>query len=232
MTSATIAADYHVKPRLYYEQSRPEMLPFVPASCRMALDVGCSNGSFGSLLRRERHCSVWGIEPFESAANAAAGRLDKVIHGAFDDQAPLPRANFDCVIFNDVLEHLLNPEAALQLARQLLKPDGAVVASIPNIRHFPTVWHLAIHGAWEYRDCGTLDKTHLRFFTRSSIGALFATAGFEVEQVVGIYPYRGIPNASTRVWRLFRLANALSGSRFDDMKFERFAVVARPMPSA
>jgi SAM-dependent methyltransferase len=221
------AGDYAAKPDIYYEQARPEMLPFVPRDCRRLLDVGCSNGSFGALIQRERGCFVWGVEPFAAAAAEAAKVLDKVIPRAFDEDAPLPRGEFDCVSFNDVLEHLLDPWTALRLSKKLLVPGGVVVASIPNIRHFPTLWHLAMHGEWEYRDCGTLDKTHLRFFTRSAIGELFEATGFTIERIEGIHPFRGIPNASSRVWRLFRLANILSGSRFADMKFERFAVVAR-----
>lgn len=231
MIAETLATDYKRKPRLYYEQARPEMLEFLPADCRRVLDVGCSNGSFGELVRAERKCTVWGIEPFAQAAADAGKRLDHVICSAFDATAPLPHRSFDCIVFNDVLEHLVEPAEALAIAKSLLAPGGAIVASIPNIRHFPTLWHLAIHGEWEYRDCGTLDKTHLRFFTRSSIAALFRSTGFTIERLEGIHPYRGIPNASTRVWRLFRFANALSRSRFIDMKFERFAVVARDLSS-
>lgn len=227
MPAAIASTDYDAKPKAYFEQARSEMLSYVPTSCARVLDVGCSNGSFGALLRRVRGATVWGIEPFESAAAEAAGQLDRVIHAPFDESAPLPLGGFDCVIFNDVLEHLLDPLGALELARRLLTPGGVVVASIPNIRHFPTVWHLVVHGKWEYRDCGTLDKTHFRFFTRSSIASLFADAGFGVEQLEGIHPYRGIPNASSRVWRLFHLVNFITAARFTDMKFERFAVVAR-----
>ncbi len=226
MTATTLDRAYAAKPTLYYEQARPEMLAFVPAAARRVLDVGCGNGSFGALLRHQRGCTVWGLEPFPAAAAEARARLDHVVCAPFDFLAPLPRRSFDAVVFNDVLEHLVEPEAALALARELLGPRGAIVASIPNIRHFPTLWHLVVHGEWEYRDCGTLDRTHLRFFTRSSLAALFRQAGFVVDRLEGIHPFRGIPNASVRVWRLYRLLRALTGSRFADLQFERFAVVA------
>ncbi len=226
--AAATEADYQGKPAGYFEDCRPEMLPFVPTPCQRLLDVGCGSGAFGALLKSKRSVEVWGIEPFEPAAVKARAQLDRVFRSAFPPDVELPRAAFDCVIFNDVLEHIIDPAAAIQCARTLLTATGVVVASIPNIRHFPTVWHLTMHGRWTYRDCGTLDRTHLRFFTKDSIVAIFQACGYEVVRIVGIRPFQGVPNASRRAWWIYRLANALTLGRFGDMKFERFAVVAKP----
>ncbi len=144
-------AIYDIKASNYFECHRREMLPFVPADCHRVLDVGCGIGGFGESLKRTRDVEVWGIEPVESAAKKAAAKLDEVIHGRFNSEAGLPVGNFDCVVFNDVLEHLLDPEEALRYARILLSPAGIIVASIPNIRSLPIVWQLAVHGRWEYR---------------------------------------------------------------------------------
>eukprot|EP01031_Cornospumella_fuschlensis_P005460 gene5460-6794_t len=38
----------------YYEQSRPEVRPFVPADCRRVLEIGCSEGGFMAGLKQER----------------------------------------------------------------------------------------------------------------------------------------------------------------------------------
>jgi 2-polyprenyl-3-methyl-5-hydroxy-6-metoxy-1,4-benzoquinol methylase len=222
----TATTDYEAKPRCYFEETRSEMLPFVPADCRRVLDVGCSSGGFGALLKATRQLEVWGVEPFESAAAQAAQKLDRVIYGGFSAEAALPEATFDCVIFNDVLEHVVDPAAAIRYASRLLTPGGVVVASIPNIRHFPTIWRLLVHGEWKYREWGTLDKTHLRFFTRSSIIEMFEAEGYRVRGTTGINSYVGVPNASARVWRLYKAINALCLNKFEDMKFQQFAVVA------
>lgn len=226
--SATeLLPDYDVKPVSYFEETRGEMADFIPESCRRILDVGCGSGGFGALLKKERAAEVWGVEPFESAAKLASVRLDRVIHEVFPPEGGLPLGFFDCIIFNDVLEHMTDPELALRYARTLLSPGGIVVASIPNIRHFPTIWRLVIHGEWKYRDCGTLDKTHLRFFTRSSIDEAFQREGYSIQEITGINSYRGVPDCSVRVWKLYKLINSLTRGRFGDLKFQQFAVVAR-----
>jgi len=145
----------------------------------------------------------------------------------FDPHVGLPTGSFDCVLFNDVLEHMVAPEVALRYARQLLAPGGVVVASIPNIRSFPTIWRLVFHASWEYQDAGVLDRTHLRFFTKSSIVDMFEREGFALEEISGINAFVAVPNIRRRFWLLYRLANALLFRKFDDMRFLQFAVVAR-----
>jgi SAM-dependent methyltransferase len=218
---------YEAKAADYFRYPRPEMVPFVPARCRRLLDVGCADGTFGAALKKTREIEVWGVEPTKSAAAAAKAKLDRVVEGVFDRQAGLPLRSFDCILFNDVLEHMFAPELALSYAGELLAPGGVIVASIPNIRSFPTLWRLVFHASWEYQDAGVLDRTHLRFFTKSSIVDMFEREGFALESVSGINPYMGIPNVRRRFWLLYRLANALFLGKFDDMKFQQFAVVAR-----
>jgi 2-polyprenyl-3-methyl-5-hydroxy-6-metoxy-1,4-benzoquinol methylase len=223
---------YQAKPfKDYFEQTRSEMLEFVPSNCRRALDVGCSSGGFAASLKNSRGIEVWGIEPFDSAAIQARPRLDNVIQDTFPPRVALPEAYFDCVIFNDVLEHLVDPESAIRYTRRVLTDDGVIVASIPNIRHFPTMWNLLVHGEWNYGESGTLDRTHLRFFTRSSIVTLFESQGYRVEKICGIKPYFGNPNVSRRIWAIYELANLACLKKFNDAKFECFAVVARKVPA-
>jgi 2-polyprenyl-3-methyl-5-hydroxy-6-metoxy-1,4-benzoquinol methylase len=228
MNEAIAELDYETKPTSYFTCPRPEMLPFIPVNCRRLLDVGCAEGTFGDSLKKTREIEVWGVEPTGSAAASARAKLDCVIEGLFGPGTELPAGSFDCILFNDVLEHMVAPDLALRYARGLLAPGGVIVASIPNIRSFPTFWRLMYHCNWEYQDAGVLDRTHLRFFTKSSIVRMFEREGFALQNICGINAYMGIPNVRRRSWLLYKLANALSLGKFDDMKFQQFAVVARP----
>ena len=82
---SALRSDYAEKPALYYSESRPEMVRYIPTTCRRVLDVGCSSGEFGALLKARRNVEVWGVEPFAAAAGLAAGRLDRVVEGPFSD---------------------------------------------------------------------------------------------------------------------------------------------------
>lgn len=162
----------------YSDFGRLEVTPFVPRDARRVLDVGCLAGAFGAALKSERPATtVWGIELRPDAAELAAGRLDHVIVGRFPDDVPSGE-RFDCVVFNDVLEHLEDPWSALRATHAFLAPGGCVVASIPNVRHYSVVASLVLRGDWRYADAGILDRSHLRFFTSDSATRLFEECGY------------------------------------------------------
>jgi trans-aconitate methyltransferase len=64
----------------YFQQSRHEMLKYIPDTAKFVLDIGCSNGNFGELLKKRSKAEVWGVEPNHSAAESASTKLDKVLY--------------------------------------------------------------------------------------------------------------------------------------------------------
>jgi 2-polyprenyl-3-methyl-5-hydroxy-6-metoxy-1,4-benzoquinol methylase len=179
-------------PTDYYHQPRPEMLPFVPASAKRVMELGCAEGTFAATVRRRAGAEVWGIEGDSQAAKHASAVLDHVLVGDADERiSELPDAYFDVIICNDVLEHLVNPCVTLTHLRRKLTPDGVVVASIPNIRFTPALTQIVFHRDFPQDDYGIFDRTHLRFFTRKSIVRLFKTAGFTMQQMKGINVHSG-----------------------------------------
>ena len=87
---------------------------------------------------------------------------------------------FDVVLAGDVLEHCSRPDLVLLQCHQLLRPDGCVVVSLPNVAHADVRLAL-LTGKFEYRPTGLLDQTHLRFFTRETIEKFVSGCGFAVE---------------------------------------------------
>jgi SAM-dependent methyltransferase len=212
----------------YFEYPRPEMLALFPAGAKRVLDVGCGAGAFGVELKKKAAAEVWGVEPDLKSFEKAVTRLDRAFLGFFDEKTGLPEKYFDCIFFNDVLEHMVDPAAALQLAKKLLAPAGRVIASIPNIAHFPTVWHLVFGGEWRYAERGILDRTHLRFFTRSSIAEMFTANGFHVTKLEGINEFYGTGNHDNdgRIWKFYHLFALLPNRHLKEMRFLQFSVVA------
>ena len=163
------------------------LLDTIAAEPRFVLDVGCYCGATGAeIKRRWPNATVVGIEPLAGAASRAASRLDQVINSTLDavrfEELGITPGTFDTIIFADVLEHMYNPWAALQQARQLLSDDGVVLASIPNVRNLGLIRKL-VEGRWTYEGLGLLDITHIRFFTLAEIRELFAQTGFRVAAV-------------------------------------------------
>ena len=146
------------------------------------LDVGCATGYLAEQLAA-RGCTVFGMESDAANAEKARAFCAEVVVGDIEraeDRARLP-APFDYVMYGDVLEHLRDPWTVLTATRELLAPDGRVIASIPNIAHWSARREIAL-GRFPYADHGLFDRTHLRFFTRASAHALAESAGYEIER--------------------------------------------------
>jgi 2-polyprenyl-3-methyl-5-hydroxy-6-metoxy-1,4-benzoquinol methylase len=219
-TYSSLTEKYSEKSDTYYTQDRLEMLDFIPEDVSAVLEVGCGSGDFAQSIKYTWPSSiVWGIEPSKEAAERASAKLDKVICGIFEaDSDSLQGKQFDCIVFNDVLEHLPDPWKALNDCRSYLTDDGCVVASIPNILFFYEITKIIWEEDWEYKEQGILDSTHLRFFTRKSILRMFETSGYDVELMQGINGFAG---------KKYKIANFLTMGRLKDWKYVQFAVRAR-----
>lgn len=202
----------------YFSHTRPEMLAFVPDDCRRVLELGCASGAFGASVKRRQPAEVWGVELDAAAAGHAASRLDRVLQGTLEERlGELPTRHFDCIVCNDVLEHLADPDASLRALSGIMAPSAVLVGSIPNVRYFPVLFDLLWNADWRYAEDGVLDRTHRRFFTRKSLARTLRENGYDPRQIVGI-------NATSSIRA--RAASLLSCGKLDDCRYLQFAFVA------
>jgi 2-polyprenyl-3-methyl-5-hydroxy-6-metoxy-1,4-benzoquinol methylase len=171
-------------PDNYYTHARTDLLPFLePIAGKTVLDVGCGAGELGKRLKELGCGAVYGVEYAEEPAQKASQHYDKVFMTPIEQVDLTPFTGFfDYVICADVIEHLADPWDVLSKLRATLKDTGAVVASIPNVRHRFVIADL-LKGSFDYRGAGILDKTHLRFFTFDSIVHLFKECGLIIDQI-------------------------------------------------
>lgn len=199
----------------YPDNQRAELMPFFPAQAKKILDVGCATGSFGkNLADRE----AYGLEPNEGAAVKARHHYRAVYHGTFPEAVPAGET-YDCIVFNDVLEHLVDPYTVLRRSRDFLRPQGLVFASIPNVRYLRVVKRLLVNADWRYEDEGVLDRTHLRYFTSKTMRLLFEDNGFEVKLIEPINLLQTWPG---------RVVRRVPGMQ--DMAAQQFVVIGQRRP--
>lgn len=168
------------KPENYFDWARPELMNLIPAEARVVLDVGCGRGALGAALKaRDPEVVVHGLEYVQEAVDVAATRIDTAAQVDLNtlESLPFELGSIDTMVFGDILEHLLDPQAVLATLLPYLAPDGRVVASIPNVKHWSVVLPLLVNDAWTYEDAGLLDRTHVHFFTLAEATKMFHEVG-------------------------------------------------------
>lgn len=149
------------------------------------LELGVATGYFSRFLRKELDCVVDGVEIDPAMAEEAKPWCRKLLVGDLEQvclSEHFPKRSYDHVVCADVLEHLRDPAYVLKQLPDLLNRNGNVLVSIPNIAYAGLILEL-ISGGFSYRDEGLLDRTHLRFFTKTSFLDLLQALSYTVVEV-------------------------------------------------
>jgi O-antigen biosynthesis protein len=212
----------------YYEDPRPDIQALIDPSGLRVLDVGCAAGALASELKARNAAYVAGIELDPEAAAKARGRIDELVEGsALDGDLPWEPGSFDLVVFADVLEHLPDPDRALQRFIPLLSPGGRMVISVPNMRFWSVLLRL-IFDRWAHTDHGVRDRTHLRIFTRRTLVRMVGDHGLQIE---ALRRNQRLLDDQSNIGRVgavaTRVARATVGHVAKDLMAYQYVVVAR-----
>ncbi|MGO9340124.1 MAG: class I SAM-dependent methyltransferase [Terracidiphilus sp.] len=139
-------------------------------------DVGCGSGLAMSAFKQAGYDAV-GIEP-DPAARELASSIGEVFEGTAET---LPEAiagrEFDVVLLSHVLEHCIDPAAAMRNVERLLAPEGTAVIEVPN----NAALGFEMYGpGWFFADI----PRHLQFFTEGSLRKAIGGAGLRVSRII------------------------------------------------
>jgi len=132
------------------------------------LDIGCGDGLFSEYIKNGN--TKVGVDFIPESENIKKN-LNEYYQNDLNNGLPeeiKKKDKFDYILMLDILEHLYNYENILDQSKELLKPDGKMIISLPNIANIYVRLGL-LFGRFSYGDKGILDRTHLKFFTYSSI---------------------------------------------------------------
>ena len=167
---------YELNPRPH--GSHEKLLALLGRSGRV-LDVGCSTGYLASRLQA-RGATVVGLELDERAAAEARHFCEAVHVGDVETmELPFEQASFDAIVCGDFIEHLRDPQTFLARIRPLLRINGQLVLSTPNVANWAMRLGL-LFGRFRYTEWGILDRTHTHLFTRKTLYECLEAAGYRV----------------------------------------------------
>lgn len=185
---------------------RKDLLRYISGSGLHILDVGCATGVNGNyLLDQKIATAVDGVEYDQAMAAFAKERYRNVYIGNlnlsdFLEQVENEVELYDIIICGDVLEHLMQPDKVVSVLQKMLKPDGKMIISLPNISHWELLIQIYYKGRFPRNERGIFDKTHLSWFTKSDAINLFTSQGMELVSYKPKFRYRDDPSVTSR-WR-------------------------------
>jgi SAM-dependent methyltransferase len=146
----------------------------------------------------------------------------------------IPDNYFDLVICNDVIEHMPDHESFLSSIKTKIKDDGCLIGSIPNVRFYKNLIRLMVFRDWKYEDSGTLDRTHMRFFTEKSIKRTLDDIGYTIDF------FKGINSAIKRPFKIKRIPRKifyyfiwlLTLGSYSDIQYLQFGFRVKKRPTS
>jgi 2-polyprenyl-3-methyl-5-hydroxy-6-metoxy-1,4-benzoquinol methylase len=148
-------------------------------SAPSVLDAGCATGALLAFLR-SRGWRVTGVEISPCAVYAQKERgLD--VRDIPLEENNFQNESFDAVLASHLVEHLNDPRSFFTQARRILKKDGYMFITTPNIsglqaRLFGGRWRSAIFD-------------HLYLFSKRTLLKMLKNCGFKTE---GVYTWGGL----------------------------------------
>lgn len=142
------------------------------------LDIGCSYGNYLKKMQTLGWKHLYGTEINENAVTYACEKLHlNNVQKSFFEESDFSRDFFDVVNMNMVLEHVFNPNITMQKVNKILKPNGQLMISVPDISGFES----RFYKQYFY---GLQVPEHLHHFSPKTITELLEKHGFIVEKIV------------------------------------------------
>lgn len=149
----------------------------------------------------------------------------EVVHSLFEEFKPVQQ--FDSVVLGHVLEHVIDPLAILKLVKTWLKPEGRILAAVPNAHsiHRQAAVLMGLLSSEDAMNEADIHHGHRRVFTPVTFNNLFSQAGFYVE-ISGGYWLKPVSNRQIEeAWTSSMLDAFMQlGERYPDIAGEIYIV--------
>jgi SAM-dependent methyltransferase len=154
------------------------------------LDIGTGMAIVPRTMKRLGARVISVDPPFSSSVareNANLAGIETLVCDVTREAIPLEDGTVDCILFADVIEHLVHsPRPAVVEFARVLRPGGVVVATTPNAVRLPVRLKVVLgHSNWQALDDfydQEVHGGHHHEYTPEEFRASFERAGFEIAE--------------------------------------------------
>jgi len=157
----------------YFRKQRAKKIARFAEDNGKVLDIGCGNGQFLEQVKSFADIDIHGTEMQGSSAQRASKIKDINLKIGELNPENYSKAYFDVVSMFHVFEHLKKPKDYLNIIDKIIKPEGYLVISFPNIDSWQSRF---FKGKWLHLD----PPRHLFFFKPKDFVVLMKERGYEL----------------------------------------------------
>ncbi len=153
------------------------------------LDIGCGDGIVGYFAGTD-YRQIFGVDVSDIALKIAEKRgvITRKMN-VNNDALPYEDKFFDAITCLDVIEHVFEPVNLINEIFRVMKTEGVLIISTPNIRYWHHLFDLAAKGRFPKTSGDTehYDGGHLHYFTYKDIEMILEQTGFKIVKKSGVF---------------------------------------------
>lgn len=157
------------------------ILENIPDSNLKILDIGCWDGSYAIRYKKKTN-AIYGIESSVAAYKKALKKGIIVEQGDFMEKIFFKNMKFDLIVAGEIIEHVFDTDLFLRKIRDLLKDNGILILTTPNVASLPRrlLLLLGLNPMLENRTIINESAGHIRYFTFKDMYKILDDNGFNI----------------------------------------------------
>jgi 2-polyprenyl-3-methyl-5-hydroxy-6-metoxy-1,4-benzoquinol methylase len=150
------------------------------------LDLGCNDGAISLEIYKRGH-KVTGVD-FPEVLEHVKHEKIKFVPADISERLPFKNESFDVVFFLEVIEHLVYPTFTINEIKRVLRKNGFLILSTPNVASLRNRIFLLQGKHWQHEN-ETDPQGHVQFFDKHKLINYLSNKGFEVLAISGASSY-------------------------------------------
>ena len=151
------------------------------------VELGCGSGTILKMFDAPVKAGVdISSKAIEIAREQVGDGVDLQVVDIDAEELQFPSESFDGAMASEVLEHLFDPVHALAEMNRVLKKDGKILITVPNIGYYVyRYYHLTSGEVSDFHGNGLIVNEHIRYYSSESMSKILKLTGFKIERIRG-----------------------------------------------
>ena len=159
------------------------------------LDIACGDATISLQLKNTLNCEVKAVEMIaENISKAREKGIDAKKVDLNKEKLPFQKNSFEGVFAGEILEHVIDSEGLLLEINRVLKKNGTLLITVPNIANWYNRLIMLFGYLPHYVESGSREaygtpfgciNGHVKAFTKNSLIQMLEKHGFEIKEVKG-----------------------------------------------